>query len=108
MSAAIALRRSRQRGMKAYVVFDSLLFARREQFRGALALWGESVMAPERYYDVNVHGTRVLLDAMVRAGVRAMVFFIKLRDLWRAGIHADQREHAPQSDQSIRFHQARV
>jgi UDP-glucose-4-epimerase GalE len=40
----------------------------------ALAYVGESVTAPGRYYDVNVHGTRVLLDAMVRAGVSAIVF----------------------------------
>jgi UDP-arabinose 4-epimerase len=40
----------------------------------ALADVGESVSAPGRYYDVNVHGTQVLLDAMVRAGVRAIVF----------------------------------
>src|SRR5262249_59768216 len=40
----------------------------------ALAYVGESVTAPGRYYDVNVNGTRVLLDAMVRAGVRAIVF----------------------------------
>lgn len=40
----------------------------------ALAYVGESVTAPSRYYDVNVHGTRTLLDAMVRAGVRAIVF----------------------------------
>ena len=40
----------------------------------ALAYVGESVTAPSRYYDVNVHGTRVLLDAMVRAGVPAIVF----------------------------------
>ena len=40
----------------------------------ALAYVGKSVTAPGRYYDVNVHGTRVLLDAMVRAGVRAIVF----------------------------------
>jgi UDP-glucose-4-epimerase GalE len=86
------------------VVFDSLLFGHREQVRwgrliegdirdaavldavfaaqrieavvhfAALAYVGESVTAPERYYDVNVHGTRVLLDAMVRAGVRVIVF----------------------------------
>ncbi len=36
----------------------------------AFAYVGESVTAPGRYYDVNMHGTRVLLDAMVRAGVR--------------------------------------
>ena len=40
----------------------------------ALAYVGESVMAPGRYYDVNVHGTRTLLDAMVRAGVLKIVF----------------------------------
>src|SRR5262245_42095684 len=33
----------------------------------ALAYVGESVLAPGRYYDTNVHGTRTLLDAMVRA-----------------------------------------
>jgi UDP-arabinose 4-epimerase len=86
------------------VVFDSLLFGHREHVRwgeliegdirdaaaldavfaarridavmhfAALAYVGESVTVPGRYYDVNVHGTRVLLDAMVRAGVRAIVF----------------------------------
>jgi UDP-arabinose 4-epimerase len=40
----------------------------------ALADVGESVSAPGRYYDVNVHGTRVLLEAMVRAGIHAIVF----------------------------------
>jgi UDP-arabinose 4-epimerase len=40
----------------------------------ALACIGESVAVPGRYYDVNVHGTRVLLDAMVRAGVWSIVF----------------------------------
>jgi UDP-glucose 4-epimerase len=40
----------------------------------ALAYVGESVLAPERYYDVNVHGTRTLLGAMVRAGVPRIVF----------------------------------
>jgi UDP-glucose-4-epimerase GalE len=86
------------------VVFDSLLFGHREFARwgkliegdirdaaaldavfaahrfdavmhfAALAYVGESVTAPGKYYDVNVNGTRVLLDAMVRAGVRAIVF----------------------------------
>jgi UDP-glucose-4-epimerase GalE len=86
------------------VVYDSLLFGHREFVRwgkliegdirdaaaldavfsthrfdavihfAALAYVGESVTAPGRYYDVNVHGTRVLLDAMVRAGVRDIVF----------------------------------
>jgi UDP-arabinose 4-epimerase len=40
----------------------------------ALAYVGESVTAPGRYYDFNVHGTRTLLDAMLRAGVRSIVF----------------------------------
>jgi UDP-arabinose 4-epimerase len=40
----------------------------------ALAYVGESVTAPGRYYDVNINGTRTLLDAMVRAGVRSIVF----------------------------------
>ena len=40
----------------------------------ALAYVGESVTAPGRYYDVNVNGTRVLLDAMVRAKVSKIVF----------------------------------
>ncbi len=40
----------------------------------ALAYVGESVIAPGRYYDVNINGTRTLLDAMVRAGVRLIVF----------------------------------
>ena len=40
----------------------------------ALAYVGESVQAPDRYYDVNVNGTRILLDAMVRAGVPLIVF----------------------------------
>src|SRR5262245_59582181 len=40
----------------------------------ALAYVGESVTAPGRYYDINVNGTRTVLDAMVRAGVRSIVF----------------------------------
>lgn len=40
----------------------------------ALAYVGESVTDPGRYYDVNIGGTRILLDAMVRAGVPAIVF----------------------------------
>jgi UDP-glucose-4-epimerase GalE len=86
------------------VVFDNLLFGHREFARwgpliegdirdasaldavfsayrfdavmhfAALAYVGESVNAPGRYYDVNVNGTRTLLDAMVRAGVRSIIF----------------------------------
>ncbi|HLY36225.1 MAG TPA: UDP-glucose 4-epimerase GalE [Candidatus Limnocylindria bacterium] len=40
----------------------------------ALALVGESVSHPERYYRVNVGGTLNLLEAMVGAGVRRLVF----------------------------------
>jgi UDP-glucose-4-epimerase GalE len=40
----------------------------------ALAYVGESVTLPGRYYDVNVHGTWVLLEAMKRAGVQQIVF----------------------------------
>jgi UDP-arabinose 4-epimerase len=40
----------------------------------AFAYVAESVTQPGNYYDVNVHGTRVLLDAMVRAGVPRIVF----------------------------------
>lgn len=40
----------------------------------ALAYVAESVTEPGRYYDVNVNGTRTLLDAMNTAGVGAMVF----------------------------------
>ncbi len=40
----------------------------------ALAHVGESVKFPGLYYDVNVNGTRTLLDAMIRANVRLMVF----------------------------------
>ena len=86
------------------VVFDNLLFGHREFVRwgklivgdirdpaaldavfaafrfdavmhfAALAYVGQSVTEPSRYYDVNVQGTRVLLDAMLRAGVGAIVF----------------------------------
>jgi len=86
------------------VVFDSLLFGHRELARwgplivgdirdaaaldavfsayrfdavmhfAALAYVGESVTAPGRYYDVNVNGTRTLLDAMLLSGVSLMVF----------------------------------
>jgi UDP-glucose-4-epimerase GalE len=86
------------------VVFDNLLFGHREFVRwgklivgdvrdpaaldavfaafrfdavmhfAALAYVGQSVTEPSRYYDVNVNGTRVLLDAMTRASVGAIVF----------------------------------
>ena len=54
-------------------VFSAYKFDATMHF-AALAYVGESVTAPGRYYDVNVNGTRTLLDAMVRAGVRSIVF----------------------------------
>jgi UDP-arabinose 4-epimerase len=86
------------------VVFDNLLFGHREFVRwgpliegdirsaaaleavfsahrfdavmhfAALAYVGESVITPGRYYDVNVGGTRTLLDAMLRADVHSIIF----------------------------------
>jgi UDP-glucose-4-epimerase GalE len=86
------------------IVFDNLLFGHREFARwgkliegdirdaaaldaviaahpidavmhfAALAYVGESVALPGLYYDVNMHGTRVLLDAMMRAGIGRIVF----------------------------------
>src|SRR6266540_3504570 len=40
----------------------------------ALALVGESVTDPGKYWDVNVGGTRALLEAMRRANVDKLVF----------------------------------
>ena len=54
-------------------VFSSSRFDAVMHF-AALAYVGESTVDPSRYYDTNVHGTRVLLNSMVRAGVLAMVF----------------------------------
>ncbi|MGC2457097.1 MAG: UDP-glucose 4-epimerase GalE [Gallionellaceae bacterium] len=42
-------------------------------FAGLKAV-GESVAQPLAYYDNNVHGSMVLFDAMVRHGVRTLVF----------------------------------
>lgn len=91
------------------IVFDNLIFGHREFVRwgeliegdirdsaaldaafstkrveavmhfAALAYVGESVSSPGRYYGVNVHGTGVLLDAMVRANCCLLV---QLRGLW--------------------------
>lgn len=54
------------------------LFARQRidaviHFAGLKAV-GESVQEPLRYYDYNVHGTQVLLQAMAEAGVKSLVF----------------------------------
>ncbi len=58
---------------------DSLAGALREGFDGvlhfaALALVGESVSHPERYYRNNVAGSLNLLEAMAAGGVRQLVF----------------------------------
>ena len=42
-------------------------------FAGLKAV-GESVSKPIEYYDNNVHGTLVLLDAMKKTGVRRLIF----------------------------------
>ena len=40
----------------------------------AFSLVGESVVKPLKYYDNNLYGTKVLLDAMVETGVDKIVF----------------------------------
>ena len=40
----------------------------------AFSLVGESMEVPLKYYDNNVYGTKVLLDAMNEAGIRYIVF----------------------------------
>jgi UDP-glucose 4-epimerase len=40
----------------------------------ALAYVGQSVGNPSAYYDLNVHGTRTLLQAMREAGIHRIVF----------------------------------
>ena len=42
-------------------------------FAGLKAV-GESVQQPLRYYDNNMHGSQVLLEAMLHAGVLGLVF----------------------------------
>ena len=59
----------------------------------ALAYVGEWVTVPSRYYDVNINGTRTLLDAMMRAGVRSIIFSSSCADLRRAGCHTDRSAH---------------
>jgi UDP-glucose 4-epimerase len=59
--------------------FDATQSALSNEFDGvlhfaALALVGESVTNPERYYRTNVGGTLNLLEAMWCAGVRRLVF----------------------------------
>ncbi len=40
----------------------------------AYSLVGESMVVPLKYYDNNVYGTKVLLDAMIEANVKTIVF----------------------------------
>ena len=40
----------------------------------AFSLVGESVTNPLKYYENNIYGTKVLLDAMVANGVKRIVF----------------------------------
>ena len=64
----------------------------------ALAYVGESLTVPGRYYDVNVHGTRTLLDAMVRAGVSEIVFSSSCVVYGGPDCTPYPREHAVESD----------
>ncbi len=61
----------------------------------ALASVPESVAHPERYYRVNVGGTRSVLDAMLKAEVRRIVFSSTCATY---GVHAEMplREDSPQ------------
>ena len=54
-------------------LFSSYQFDAVIHFAGLKAV-GESVHKPLLYYDNNVHGTLVLLEAMQKAGVRTFVF----------------------------------
>lgn len=40
----------------------------------AFSLVGESMVKPLKYYDNNVYGTKVLLDAMITANVKTIIF----------------------------------
>ena len=40
----------------------------------AYSLVGESMVNPLKYYDNNVYGTKVLLDAMIEVGVKTIIF----------------------------------
>jgi UDP-arabinose 4-epimerase len=64
-----------------------------------LAYVGESVTEPGRYYDVNIQGTRTLLDTTRRStGDRIL---LKLRHSWRTEPRPDRRKHSAQSTISI-------
>jgi len=72
----------------------------------AFAQVGESVQQPDLYYRNNVLGTFNLLDAMEKAGVRRMVFFQHLRDVWHSRIDANCRGHTSKPYQPIWPNQA--
>ena len=52
----------------------------------AFSLVGESMVDPLKYYDNNVYGTKVLLDAMVEAEVKKIVFSSS------AAVYGDHKE----------------
>jgi UDP-glucose 4-epimerase len=60
--------RDRERLSKALVGCDAVI-----HFAGLKAV-GESVAEPLKYYDNNVHGTLVLLEAMREQGIKTIVF----------------------------------
>ena len=97
--AAVPPRARARRGRPAATPTAIARRARRRGFDGvlhfaALALVGESVEHPERYYRGNVVGTLNLLDAMRAAGVQRLVFSSTARDLRRAGERPDRRGRA--------------
>ena len=59
--------------MFAQYSFDAVL-----HFAGLKAV-GESVLQPLRYYDNNVHGTQILLESMIDAGILDLCSVRQLR-----------------------------
>ena len=66
----------------------------------AYSLVGESVTNPLKYYDNNLCGTRVLLEAMVKNHVD------KIGNLWRTGAHSDSGNRPDAADKPLRRNQA--
>ena len=73
----------------------------------ALALVGESVSEPERYYRTNVGGTLNLLDAMVAGRSPSARVLLDLCGLRPARSGADRRGRATASDERVRRVEAR-
>ena len=63
---------------------------------------GESMEKPTIYYDNNVVGSYCLLEAVRRAGVKYVVFFLDGSCVRRAGADADYGRYALLPDERIR------